>query len=129
MSIVRKAGESQRAVVERVLRDQGRIATYDALYAMRDAADRPTSITRLAAIVCSLRADGWEIETVDAPGALAEYRLKGFGPAAAPKALPVWVCLNCGAKATGEPEPALGGMGYGPCLSCHTKRYFQRRAA
>lgn len=130
MSIVRRKGESQRAVVERVLREQGEIATFAVLYGMRDEADRPTSITRLAAIVCDLRADGWDLETLDKPGELAVYRLKGYSkPAAAPTPLPVWLCLNCGTKATAEPEPALGGMGYGPCLNCHTKRYFQRRAA
>jgi hypothetical protein len=132
MNIVRLPKESQRAVVERVLRDQGEVATFDVLYHMADAEGRPSSITRLAAIVCSLREDGWDIETRDEPGTLAVYRLKGYAPAkaaAAPVVLPVWICLNCGTRAASEPEPALGGMGYGSCPTCHGKRYFARRAA
>lgn len=117
--MIRRTGETQRATVERVLREDGSIATYDALYRLERADGARTSITRLAAIICDLRADGWDITTEDPPGGLAVYRLNAKGLAR------TWTCINCGQPSSSAPEPALGGMGYGPCLTCHTRRYFR----
>lgn len=76
MTLVIHDGETQTAFVERVLREDGAIATYDVLYALRDDRDRPRSITRLAAVIHTLRHErGWDIAETHADGALAEYRV------------------------------------------------------
>ncbi len=71
----RRPGETQRAYVERILRDEGSISTFDALYSLAYADGRKCSITRLAAIVFTLRQDGWTIADVGERGTLAMYRL------------------------------------------------------
>ena len=71
----RMAGETQRAYVERVLATEGRISAYDALYRLSYADGSPCSITRLAAIVHTLRHEaGWGIAEFHEAG-LAVYRL------------------------------------------------------
>jgi hypothetical protein len=117
----RHLGESQRAFVSRVLRDEGRIDTYEVLYQLAYDDGLKCSITRLAAIICDLRADGMDIDTEDA-GALATYRLRS-----APECL-TWRCLDCGSAAILTVRPVLGGMGQGRCDACHTTRYFRRAA-
>jgi len=118
--IARHANESQRAFVERVLKTQGQVATYDVLYALTYDDGRPCSITRLAAIIHELRSDGWDI-TPDTSGGLATYRL-----AAEPR--PAWKCLECGTVAFLTIHPVLGGMGQGRCDNCHATRYFRAAA-
>lgn len=121
--MTRHPRESQRAYVERVLRTEGRIATHDALYALAYDDGRPCSITRLAAIVHELRADGWDIASHMEPGALATYRLVSRGTCVP------WRCVECGAPAVFDVTPVLGGMGQSRCDACHAKRYFRRAAA
>ena len=76
MTLVIRTGETQRAFVERVLREQGAISAHDAMYALRDESGRPKGITRLAPVIEQLRKAGWPIDT-DAPkGAQATYRLR-----------------------------------------------------
>lgn len=71
----RQAGETQRAYVERVLAAEGRIATYDVLYGLSYADGQKCSITRLAAIIHTLRHEaGWTIAEGHENG-LAVYRL------------------------------------------------------
>jgi hypothetical protein len=119
----RRGTETQRAYVERVLRTEGRIATFDVLYSLAYDDGRKCSITRLAAIIHELRAVGWNIAT-DAPGALATYRLIGIAESAIP-----WRCVDCGAVAIFDVRPVLGGMGQSRCDACHATRYFRRAAA
>jgi hypothetical protein len=118
--MTRLDGETQRAYVERVLRDEGCIATYAVLYDLTYTDGSKCSITRLAAIVCQLRSEGWDIATSE-PGTLAVYRLT-TEPAKS------WRCIDCGASAIFTVNPVLGGMGQGRCDSCHTTRYFRRAA-
>lgn len=121
--MTRHPRESQRAYVERVLRTEGRIATHDALYALTYDDGRPCSITRLAAIVHELRADGWDIASFVQPGALAVYRLVAIAPDVP------WRCVECGTPALFDVAPVLGGMGRSRCDACHATRYFRRAAA
>lgn len=72
--IARFERETQRAYVERVLRTERRLATYDALYNLTYRDGTKCSITRLAAIVCQLRIEGWNIQTLEGEGATAIYR-------------------------------------------------------
>jgi hypothetical protein len=120
--IPRRSRESQRTYVERVLRAEGRVATYDVLYGLAYSDGQKCSITRLAAVICDLRGDGWTIETID-DGALAEYRLVTSGASEA------WRCVECGDLSFLPVTTVLGGMGEGRCDSCHTRRYFRRAAA
>lgn len=69
--------ETQRAFVERVLREEGEISAYAAMYGLRDEDGHGRGITRLAPIIETLRRAGWEIETRAAPGQQAVYRLRG----------------------------------------------------
>jgi len=66
-------------VRERLLAD-GRIEAFDAVYTLTDPDGKPHRITRLAAVIHTLRhREGWDIETVDEPGKLAVYILRGKG--------------------------------------------------
>lgn len=120
--IPRRSRESQRAFVERVLRTEGRIETYDVLYGLAYDDGQKCSITRLAAVICDLRAEGWNIATAD-DGALATYRLVAASEPSAP-----WRCVECGSAAILAVAAVLGGMGQGRCDACHTRRYFRRAA-
>jgi hypothetical protein len=126
----RRQGETQKAWVERVLRTDGRIATYDALYNAQYVNGGRFSITRLASVIWTLRHEqGWVIDETSLPGRLAEYRLVREGSARR-ASLPVdtstWRCVRCGASAKREPEPMLGDMGRAPC-DCGSQTF--RRAA
>lgn len=71
----REPGETQRAYVERVLTTEGRFATYDALYSLAYSNGMKCAITRLAAIIHTLRHEaGWAIDESHENG-LAVYRL------------------------------------------------------
>lgn len=74
MALVIHAGESQADFAERVLREDGSISTYEALYDLTDDTGRRRSITRLAASIHTLRHDrGWVIDERSGPGELALY--------------------------------------------------------
>lgn len=74
MNLVIRAGESQADFAERVLREQGSIATFDVLYNLTDEAGRKRSITRLAASIHTLRHErGWVIDERSGAGELAVY--------------------------------------------------------
>lgn len=118
MTLVRRNGETQRAFVERTLRERGTVATYDLLYNARGEDGRPTSVTRLAAIVHQLRTDGWEITTVDSPGMLAFYRLISSPHRG-------WKCAACGSRPVYDPAPVLGGMAQGKCPKCGAAAAFR----
>lgn len=127
----REPGETQRAYVERVLRDEGRIATFDCLYSLSYADGTRCSITRLAAIIWSLRhEDGLDIVEQAAPGHLAVYMLARQGDAA--PAVPAWAsewrCASCGARPGHEPEVLLGDLARSWCPSCAERRTFRRAA-
>ena len=78
--IARFEGETQRAYVERAFRSDREVATYDVLYNLRYYGGGKCSITRLAAIVCALRLEGWDIDTKNDEGATAVYRLIAAPP-------------------------------------------------
>lgn len=75
MTLFMRDGETQRAFVERTLREQGSISAHEAMFDMRTADGDRCSITRLAAIVETLRKAGWVIETHAPHGEQAVYRL------------------------------------------------------
>lgn len=78
--------ESQRHYVERALRAEGEIRTYDVLYSGTYHDGRKFSITRLAAIIHDLRHDhGWDIATSGGTGETAVYRLAYAPPIAEPR--------------------------------------------
>lgn len=138
--ISRHALETQRRYVERALRTVGGIATADALYSLAYEDGRTCSITRLAAIVCNLREDGWDIATGGGPGELAHYRLIATPTAAATLPAPVaralpdhpwtsaWRCADCGSRPTTEPTALLGDLGRAYCPGCLVSRFFRRVA-
>jgi len=74
--------EPQKAYVERLLRAYGSLSTYDALYNLVYHDGRKCSITRLAAIVWTLRDERWDIETRGGTGETATYHLR-YAPAIA----------------------------------------------
>lgn len=132
----RYAGESQRQYVERVLRSDGRVATYDVLYSLAYEDGRKCSITRLAAIVFDLRRDGWAIDTEDEHASLAAYVLAAAPQShAAPRSAPIpsqvpawvagWRCTGCGGRPASQPEPMLGGLAGAFCAACGARRYFR----
>jgi hypothetical protein len=123
MTLIRRNGESQRAFVERVLREDGRISAYDALYASWYDDGRPTSLTRLAAVIHTLRSEGWEIDAHADRGRLAEYRLR---QAPAPDG---WRCAVCKSTPATPPVEVLGGMAQAHCGTCAARRFFRRPAA
>lgn len=68
-------------LVKRKLEREGRIEAYDAVYSLTDPEGNPHRITRLAAVIHTLRhRDNWPIETVDEPGKLAVYVLRRTAP-------------------------------------------------
>jgi len=78
VTLVIRAGETQRSFTERVLRERGEISAHEAMFALVDESGRPKSITRLAPVIDDLRNNrGWDIETRTAPGQQAVYRLRG----------------------------------------------------
>lgn len=135
----REARETQRAYVERVLREAGRFATYDALYGLHYESGQKCSITRLAAVIHDLRRDGWIIDTEDERAALAVYRFvaaprsHAAARVAVPR-LPVpewverWRCADCGSRPASEPAALLGDLGRAFCLTCGAQRYFRAAA-
>lgn len=114
--------ETQRGYVERVLRTDGHISAYGAMYELRDEQGHPRSITRLAAIIEPLRKDGWGITTRGGHGELATYVVTNLPAALVPK----WQCVACGAVARLEPTPLLGGMAEAYCFPCHQSRLFSK---
>ena len=130
----RNVGETQRAYVERVLLAERRVRTYDVLYGLQYTDGRKCSITRLAAIVWTLRHDGWEIEESHDQG-LAVYRLRSAPESAIPQhARPMadwqrgWTFPTCGGVPASEPEPLLGGLGRAHCATCGSQRLFRKES-
>lgn len=119
--------ETQARYVERVLRAEGRISAFDAMYSLVDDAGRRRSITRLAAIIEPLRKAGWTIATEGGHGELATYRLTSL-PVTQVASRSPWRCSQCGADARMEPTPLLGGMGEAYCPTCGKSRLFRRAA-
>lgn len=132
----RHPGETQRAYVERVLLTERRIRTYDVLYSLAYDDGRKCSISRLAAVIHTLRHDaGWEIAESHDDG-LAVYRLVAAPEGAVPEhARPRapwqagWSCPTCGGVPASEPEALLGGIGRAHCATCHAPRLFRKAAA
>ena len=77
MTLTIYTGETQRAFVERTLREQGEISAHAAMYKLRDADGYPRGITRLAPVIETLRKAGWDITTHAPSGEQAVYRLRG----------------------------------------------------
>lgn len=149
----RRRGESQRAWVGRVLRTEGAIATWDCLYNGRYEDGAPFSITRLAAIIWTLRhEDNLTIDESAEPGHLAVYTLRPSGHEAltaavyeasrqaayrrtreALDAVPTWAqgwtCASCGGPPASAPQEMLGGLGLASCDRCGQQRHFRKRAA
>jgi hypothetical protein len=85
MTLTIRAGETQRSFVERVLQEQGRISAHEAMFDLRDTDGHPKSITRLAAVIDTLRRSGWDIPpATTAPGQQAVYVLRGRAFAGTP---------------------------------------------
>jgi hypothetical protein len=97
--VVRPAERTQRAVVERVLVEDGRISAHEAMFDLRTADGERKSITRLAAVIDTLRKANWEIETIERSGEQAVYVLRGR-------------------PAIGRPVGALR-----TCPSCHSEHH------
>lgn len=152
--IPRYDGEKQRHYIERAFRAHGSIRTYDCLYELAYRDGRKCSITRLAAIVFELRADGWDIATSGGKGETAIYTLRYCPPlrevrvtkaslrepldlepvpAIAEVSLPEWArswrCSDCGGRPAAEPVAMLGDLGRAHCAVCRTPRLFRRAAA
>lgn len=126
MTLIRKSHETQRAFVERVLREDGSISAYDVLYEARFEDGGRTSVTRLAAIVYTLRQEGWQIEERATHGSLATYT---YRDAKQPEWRIGWHCQTCGSLPSTEPVLALGGFGEAHCPVCAKRTYFRRSAA
>ena len=77
MTLTMHRGETQRALVERTLTEQGRISAHEAMFDLYGEGGGKTSITRLAPIIETLRRAGWAIETLTAQGQQAVYVLRG----------------------------------------------------
>lgn len=119
-------GETQRAFVERTLRADGSISAHEAMYDLRDGSDRPRGITRLAAIVETLRSADWEIDTHVRPGEQAVYTLRHQSE---PPWRRGWRCSACRSLPATEPTVLLGDMGQAHCPTCGTRTMFRRVAA
>lgn len=127
MTLVIRSGETQRAFVERVLREQGRISTHEAMFALVDEAGYSRSVTRLAPVIETLRKAGWDIVT-DAPhGQQAIYIHRPAKPL--PEWQRGWTCQDCRSVPATEPIPLLGELGEAHCATCGVRRYFRRVAA
>lgn len=78
MTLTIRRGETQRAFVERVLTEQGRISAHAAMFDLFMDGGGKASITRLAPIIDTLRNKaGWDIETIERPHEQAVYVLHG----------------------------------------------------
>lgn len=78
MTLTIRLGETQRAFVERTLREQGEISAHAAMFDLYTEAGHKASITRLAPVIDTLRnRDGWDITTHAPSGEQAVYRLRG----------------------------------------------------
>lgn len=126
MSLIRRTGETQRAFVERVLREDGSISTYAVLYEATWEDGRRTSITRLAAIVYTLRQEGMAIDERAGLGELATYTLRH---AQGPDWQRGWHCATCRSLPATAPVEKLGGFAEAHCPVCGRKSYFRRPAA
>lgn len=128
----RRGTETQRAYAERVLRETGRFATYDALWSLVYDDGRKCAITRLAAIVDSLRKDGWRITTETGRGELAVYVLDASPEQLAELREPEWRrgwhCTVCGSLPSTVPQ-GLGNYATATCDGCHASRTFRKLAA
>jgi hypothetical protein len=120
-------GESQRAFVERTLRERGEISAFDAMYRLADDTGHERGVTRLAAVIGDLRERGWDIETRGLPGEQATYLLRRAANGDRPPTSP-WRCSTCSSPPRAEPEPWLGGFGRARCPSCGEIRMFRRVA-
>lgn len=118
MSLIRNERETQRAFVERTLREHGYVHTYDVLYNTAYPDGRQASVTRLAAIIHTLRSEGWSIDTRDDSGQVATYVLS--------EAKTAWRCTVCNGDPGHEPSPLLGGLGHAYCLTCNRRQTFRR---
>ncbi|HAM56447.1 MAG TPA: hypothetical protein DCQ64_14040 [Candidatus Rokubacteria bacterium] len=121
MTLIRGERETQRAFVERTLREQGCIRTFDVLYEAFYEGGRKTSVTRLAAIIHTLRSEGWAIETRGENAHLAVYVMA--------QQQPIWRCTVCGGAPGHDPAPLLGGMGSAYCVACRGRRAFRKAVA
>jgi hypothetical protein len=122
MELVIYPRETQKAFVERTLRDHGRIDTLDVLYHLNEPDGQSRGITRLGAIIWRLRQEGWDIATDDPTGRVAVYTL--ISEPNATRSNPptmAWRCTSCDTVTQGIPEPLLGGLGRGYCVTCRMK--------
>lgn len=114
---------------------EGRVGAFEAVYQFTDPEGRVHRNTRLAATIWTLRTEyGWDIQTVDVPGHLAEYVLRKVGtlprgvtgPAKpAGPSEPPWQCEECGHRAM-EAEARLGGFGWAWCPTEKRKTMHKR---
>lgn len=129
----RLANETQRAYVERVLATEGRVSTFDVLYGLAYEDGRKCSITRLAAIVWTLRHETppWDIEESHEDG-LAVYRLRSKPSTATVTNLAGWQrgwsCPKCGSAPASQPTVLLGGIGRAWCSKCSAEQMFRAAA-
>lgn len=130
-------------MVKAELLERGVISAKEAIYEFTEPDGRVHRITRLAAIIHTLRhRDGWDIQTKVAPGYLAVYVLHGLPDGSRPKPpntpketivvpdeLPVpekaWRCSACKVRTY---LPVLEGLDQryatGHCATCHKRRLF-----
>lgn len=143
---------TQRDLVLGVLKREGRIEAFDAVYHLTDPEGKPHRITRLAAVIWHLRhVDGYDIETLNRPGMLATYVLRSPVPTAGrppepadrygptyrygmlagrevPEPLRAHACVVCGEPpATADLQPALGDYVIGSCANCGKRTMFTKR--
>lgn len=126
MTLIRKQHETQRAFVERVLREDGSISAYDVLYDARFEDGGRTSVTRLAAVIFDLRKAGWSIDERASHGSLATYSLSEVKEPAWRRG---WHCQTCGSLPATEPVEKLAGFAEAHCPVCARRTYFRRSAA
>lgn len=110
-------GETQRAFVRRMLLTQGWVSAHDLTYRH--------GITRTAAIIFDLRAEGMVIDTNGKPGHQATYHVSPLRDDAA-AALPWWKCLTCGTRSQSSASALLAGYAEHFCLTCASKRLHKR---
>ncbi len=120
-------GESQRAYVERVLRTESSVSAWDCLYEGEYVDGGGWSITRLAAIIWSLRhEDGLDITESAEDGRLATYTYHGH--TGTPAWARSWRCVACGDNPDSAPRELLGGIGVASCRHCGHEQHFRRAA-
>jgi len=125
VTLTMHGAETQRAFVERTLLRDGRISAHEAMFDLCDESGRGRSVTRLAAIVDTLRKAGWEIETTAPTGEQATYTLRHQSE---PDWRRGWRCADCRSLPATEPLVLLGGLGQAHCASCGHRTYFRRAA-